>query len=90
MSTNSGDRRLAARAKVFEVSIIAVDGAEHRGHLLDVSDAGARAHCRTPLVAGQVVGVHANGFHREAIVRWTHADGKAGLQFTRSGEKRPN
>lgn len=81
MGKPASDRRLAPRAKVFEVSLLTVDGVEHRGHVLDVSEAGVRAHCRSRLTVGQVVTLCAPDLRRRAIVRWVHGDGKAGLEF---------
>lgn len=75
------DRRGTPRAKVFEVTLLTVAGIEHRAHLLDVSEAGVRAHCRSALTIGQVVTLCAPDLRRRAIVRWVHPDGRAGLEF---------
>jgi hypothetical protein len=75
------ERRRKARMKVFEISIIAIDGVAYRAHLLDISDAGARVHCRTPLSIGQSVLVRAPQGEHKATVRWIRANGMVGVQF---------
>jgi hypothetical protein len=61
---------------------VTIDGSEHRAHLLDTSDAGARVHCRTALAVGQAITVCAPDVSREAVVRWVHPDGSGGLEYT--------
>lgn len=81
MPTSATDRRDAVRTKVFEVSIITSNGNAFRAHLLDVSDTGARAHCKQVFKVGQRIAVRWNGADRPALVCWTQADGKLGLQY---------
>lgn len=59
-----------------------IDGSEHRAHLLDTSDAGGRVHCRTALAVGQAITLCAPDFSCQAVVRWIHSDGRAGLEYT--------
>ncbi|SOB88183.1 PilZ domain-containing protein [Sphingomonas guangdongensis] len=85
MASASPDRRGTPRAKVFEVSLLAIDGREHRAHLLDVSAAGVRVHCRSTLAIGQLLALRAPDLDRRAVVRWVHPDGRAGLEFAARG-----
>lgn len=75
------DRRETAREKIFEVTILALDGVEHRAHLLDRSARGARAHSRHPFAIGQKVTVRSPDIDQRAAVCWTCDDGRLGLQF---------
>jgi hypothetical protein len=75
------ERRCRARMKVFEISLVAINGVAYRAHLLDISDAGARLHCRTPLSIGQSVLVRAPHGEHEATVRWVRPNGMVGVQF---------
>ncbi|KQN25491.1 hypothetical protein ASE86_04440 [Sphingomonas sp. Leaf33] len=81
MRTLADNRRHAVRTKVFEVSIITLNGAEYRAHLLDVSDTGARAHCTHRFEVGQRVKVRWNDADRAAEVCWTQADDRLGLRY---------
>lgn len=74
------DRRGAPRVKVFEISILATDGTQHRAHLLDISAEGARVHCTHPLAPGQTVRLIREGHQRRATVRWSGGQ-RVGLRF---------
>lgn len=80
-AVNAEQRRHTARHKMFGPVTLRTGGIEMRGHFLDLSTAGALAHCETSLTPGAYVTVEAIGMEASGRVMW--AQGKRfGIQFS--------
>lgn len=75
------ERRLSARRKMFEPITLILGSVRLRAHLLDMSCAGALAHCETPPAAGSYVAVSAFDLRTSGRVKWVIGK-RFGIQFS--------
>ena len=74
------DSRAARRLKVFHVAQVGVAPAAVRCHILNLSHAGALIDCRDGAGTDTDVTLAAEGFAREAAVRWRDGT-RLGVRF---------
>ena len=69
------ERRRAPRVAVSEDVVITVAGRDHPGHLLDLSDGGAKLQSAAPLAVGAELTISRSGRPRQmAVVQWVAGD----------------